>query len=81
MINTEGIIRQLSPYGLVIKIKRRDIVLIFVVTFLLCAAIYFLGGIDNEPEFPEGNIAEVSQITNSAEITITATPAYTPPSE
>ena len=82
MINTEGIIRQLSPYGLVIKIKRRDIALIFVVTFLLCVAISPHWSHDFElREASKEPTAEVSQITNSAEIIITATGAYTPPSE
>ena len=81
MGNTEEIIVQPSPYGLVIKDIRLGIVLIFVVAFLLCVAFYFLGHMDNEPKFPERKMTEVSQITDSVEITITATPAYTPPSE
>ena len=82
MSDTNEIIIQPSPYGLVIKDKRFGIVLIFVVTFLLCVALYPRWGSDYEQHEPLSEpTAQVSPISNSADIVVTATPDYIAPSE
>jgi hypothetical protein len=71
-------------YGWIIK----DVLLglVFVVTVFQCATIYLHGHFGYEPHKSSNEpIAQVSPISNAgntvANIVITATPAYNPPSE
>jgi hypothetical protein len=73
---------QPSPYGLVRKYKRFGVVFISVVTFLLCVSSYPHWDFDYElREPPDEPTAPVSLISNHADVLITATPAYSAPSE